>query len=475
MLGNIGLTRAVTTSLLILRPSSSAFVSNSILTKAFVSWSTRGERVRLFSESEEQSFDQEAAGEAYPPGVADGFFITRQYSTPYRFDLAEFGDISDRLQLTPENITLPVSLMLLDPLEYPSFSKARKAIRKGNVVIHRAIDRLDQSHLDKGGLELDQLSRGRVGDRVYAGDIVCKQERLSHGAYSSLLSYDSKPAFDLPVIYEDDYLAVVNKPAGVLVYGEGNKGRNTVKFALPYVVAPPAHDIVDRLERPELCHRLDKPTSGLLIVGKTKPAVVSLSRQFEDREVQKTYTAILNGKLDQPESSTLSSVQAFEMGVDVDPTSTDRWHIAQNVMDEKNATTIWRVLRYQRSLKAENQTLTIVEMKPKSGRYHQLRRQMAWIYNCPIIGDTTYGGTLEHKRWGRGLMLCSNRVVFTHPCYSQSDLDQKDPSTMLTKKHDGSGVLVTLSIDLAPKFESFLAAEEKKFLYSNETATIPSS
>jgi 23S rRNA-/tRNA-specific pseudouridylate synthase len=440
-------------------------VSYSFLTKA-----ARGERVCLFSVLESEEHDQEEAI-AYPPGVADGFFITKQYSTPNRFDLAEFGDISDRLQLSPGNITLPVSLMLLDPLAYPSFSKARKAIRKGNVVIHRA--NMDQQ-LD-GELDAARLSRGRVGDRVYSGDIVCKQERLSHGAYSSLLSYDSKPAFELPVIYEDDHLAVVNKPAGVLVYGEGNKGRNTVKFALPYVVAPPALDIVDRLERPELCHRLDKPTSGLLIVGKTKPAVVSLSRQFEDRKVQKTYTAILNGKLDQPESATISSIEAFEMGVDVDPSSNARWHVAQNTMDEKNATTIWRVLRYQRSLKAQNQTLTVVEMKPKSGRYHQLRRQMAWIYNCPIIGDTTYGGTLEHKRWGRGLMLCSNGVVFTHPCYSQSDLDQMDPNTTLVKKQDGSGVLVCLSIDVAPKFDSFLAGEEKKFLYSTEAATLPSS
>ena len=399
------------------------------------------------------------------PGLSDGFFITSHYATPFEpfnFDDTIFSvsDI-DRLQLTPDNITLPAALLLMDPDEYPSLSRARKTCRKGTILVHRGPFGEEEQP------SKDRLSKGRVGDRIFPGDVLCKQVRMSHGSYSDYISNvnGAKPPFDLPIVYEDDYLAIVNKPAGVLVHGEGDKGRNTVKSALPYFVKPPPMDICDRLNRPELCHRLDKPTSGLLIIAKTKSASVHMSRQFEDRHVKKTYTAVLNGKLEceTTNQKSISSLEAHEMGVDVDPTSSHRWYVAENNLDDKIAITAWRVLRYQQSLKAQNQTLTVVELKPKTGRYHQLRRQMAWMYNCPIIGDTTYGGVLDdetNKRWGRGLMLCSTRVVFEHPRKGRRCDDDEQQQQ---QQED----LVSVSIDVPPKFESFLAAEEKKFYYAN--------
>jgi 23S rRNA pseudouridine1911/1915/1917 synthase len=105
-------------------------------------------------------------------------------------------------------------------------------------------------------------------------------------------------------------------------------------------------------------------------------------------------------------------------------------------------------------LDAKDSTLTVVELKPKTGRFHQLRRQMAYLYDCPIVGDTTYGGDVPNKRWKRGLFLCSNRVVFPHPKYNgASSRNQSN--------------IVSVSIDLPNKFESFLAAEQTKWYYHN--------
>jgi RluA family pseudouridine synthase len=388
-----------------------------------------------------------------PPGIPDGFFITQHYATSLydEFDLSPLkaSDV-ERLQLSSTNISLPAALMLVDPSNYPSLSKARKACRRGNILIHRGT-----SAAAAFAPSQEQLSKGRVGDRVYPGDVLCQQTRLSHGAYSNFVS--SQPlTFDLPVVYEDDDIAIVNKPAGIVVYEEGG-GRNNIKAALPHILKPPpsSRNNDTTVTRPELCHRLDKPTSGLLIIAKTKDAAVHMSRQFEDRTVKKTYTAILTGRLEasSDDSRQVSSQEAFEMGVDVDPNSHEQWYVAENMLDDKHALTLWRVLRYQPSLDAKDFTLTVVELKPKTGRNHQLRRQMAYLYNCPIVGDTTYGGDVPNKRWKRGLFLCSNRVVFPHP--NNSEASSRNQS------------VVSVSIDLPPKFENFLAAEQTKWYYHN--------
>jgi 23S rRNA-/tRNA-specific pseudouridylate synthase len=436
-------------------------------------------------------------------GLQDGYVIVDYYATQPNtlFDIHKVFGIEDidRLKLTSENITLPAALCLLQPDEYPSLSRARKACRKCAILIHRHRDPCSvrdddstspfppfppfppsQEPFDHKNLT---FRRGLVGDRVYPGDVICKQARRSHGSYSEYISDTAKPSFDLPIVYEDDYIAIVNKPPGVLVYdacgvdGEAQHsrrdgaGRNTIKFALPYVITPPPMDLPDRLDRPELCHRLDKPTSGLLIVAKTKGASVSMSRQFEDRKVKKTYTAILNGKLEEKialsTSSVVSSKEAHDMGIDVDPNSCHRWCVAENVLDDKVAITLWRVVQYQSSIKAQNQTLTVVELKPKTGRHHQLRRQMAWMYNCPIVGDTTYGGVLDEtttKRWGRGLFLCATSVLFSHPLS-----DVSADASLLQQQHEdeAQGSMVRASIPVPPKFETFLTAEGNKFNYSH--------
>jgi 23S rRNA pseudouridine1911/1915/1917 synthase len=125
--------------------------------------------------------------------------------------------------------------------------------------------------------------RGRAGDRVHPLDTVHIQTRLSNSFYPSL-TY-AKPAFDLPVIYEDDEIAIVDKPAGIVTYShrKGGHGRMTVRAALPYCLKPPASNSTRQiLRRPSPVHRLDKATSGLMVIAKTKGAMVDLSKVREE-------------------------------------------------------------------------------------------------------------------------------------------------------------------------------------------------
>jgi 23S rRNA pseudouridine1911/1915/1917 synthase len=420
-----------------------------------------------------------------PPGISEGFFVVQQYSIPedgscdtmmMNHPLLD-KDLVQRLELSPQNMTLPVALLLLDPQEYPSLSRARKACRKGNILVHRGPKDGDAALLFDA---TTKTTRGRVSDRVFPGDVIGKQVRMSHGSYSSFLSLTAKPSFELPVVYEDDHFAIVHKPAGVLVYEEGGGGTNTIRFALPYVLTPPKQGTLGVFPRPESCHRLDKPTSGLLVVAKTKPAAVHLTRQFEERIIQKTYVALVDGIPKESTDTAMSSSEAHGMGLDVDPNANVAWQMAQTMLEGKEATTAWRSMGHFPSPSAAGQTVTLVELKPKTGRYHQLRRTMAWMYDCPIIGDTTYGTIAsknpKEKRWRRGLMLCSNRITLQHPYFNtESGREEWSQLEDRTKYQKGAlqmskddKVLVSVSIDAPYKFGKFLEGEEKRARFVEE-------
>lgn len=451
------------------------------------------------------SAEQDADCLSLPKGTPDGFYILNHFKVP---DSQEENNLNtlieseldqslvnadssitkritqeeiDRLQIDGSNVTLPVALMLLDPTEYPSFSKARKACRKGYIVIHRGPLGVDEKTGENNVFDPDKCIRGRVGDRVYPSDVIGKQVRMSGGFYPSLPS--NRPPFYIPVIYEDDHFAIVNKPAGVVVYShrKGGFGANTLRSVLPYALKPPKRGTVAIIRRPAPCHRLDRPTSGLLLVAKTKPAMVDITRQFVERNVKKTYTAILNGIPNEPIESSIPAEDARKLGVDIDNddhsslTNDGRaqpWQLIDHPLNGKSAVTVWRPLKYFNSLDANDQTLTLVEMKPKTGRYHQLRQHMALVRECPLVGDKTYdGGGDAMKLRGRGLFLCSNKVKLSHPYYNTEagrkeweslPQEEKWSNGQIKLSDDGSSVEVHASIDLPDKFDSFISNESKK-------------
>lgn len=249
---------------------------------------------------------------------------------------------------------LPLSVKIITLLEIYGISRQRSI----------CICRSRHENYDHDDSTLDFNELGKVIARVHPGDIIGFQRRARND-YNSILGTPYRPPpFEIQVVYEDEHMAIVNKPAGVVVYraeggrgggARGGHGRDTLLSALPYVLKP--SNFSDPLERPQPVHRLDRPTSGLTVVAKTKAAAVHLAQQFEYRKARKTYCAIVNGV---PNHTAASS----------------SWNTIDHDLDGKSAITSWKQIRVVQSLHGRDGRLTLVELKPKTGRYHQLRRHM---------------------------------------------------------------------------------------------------
>lgn len=186
---------------------------------------------------------------------------------------------------------------------------------------------------------------------------------------------------ELKVIFEDDFLAIIHKPAGISV--SGNQYR-TIQNAIIHQVNPSSQQ--DALKWPRPVHRLDNPTSGLLVIAKTANAIIRLSHQFKERKVSKTYTAIVMGiPLEQGKINT--------------------------PINGQQAHTTYKRLEHINSLRSTS--LALLQLHPHTGRTHQLRIHCAES-GFPILGDVQYGpkgGTLLHK----GLFLCATELSLRHP------------------------------------------------------------
>ncbi len=175
------------------------------------------------------------------------------------------------------------------------------------------------------------------------------------------------------VLYEDEDLLVIDKPAGLPVHpAPGHPDHTLVNGILAYLSTPP--DTGDAL-RPGIVHRLDKDTSGLMLVAKNRPAHVDLSRQFKSREVNKTYLALVRGRLS-PDRG------AIEAAIGRDPRNRKRMAV---VTDDRGraARTRYRVIEYVGSH-------SLLEIIMETGRTHQIRVHLAAIGH-PVVGDATYG------------------------------------------------------------------------------------
>jgi 23S rRNA pseudouridine1911/1915/1917 synthase len=182
----------------------------------------------------------------------------------------------------------------------------------------------------------------------------------------------------------------------------------------PHVLKPPKEGTEGVLEYPALVHRLDAPTSGLLVLSKTMEASVHLSGQFEGRNVFKTYSALLEGV----------------------PVHGDR---IESPIDGKDSVTLWKEIRKVQTTKG---VLTMVEFYPQSGRKHQLRKHASEILKCPIVGDELYGSTV-----GRSLFLCANAIKIKHPI---------------------EDLWIEQSIELPKRFEDYITREEQRYFKYQE-------
>lgn len=202
---------------------------------------------------------------------------------------------------------------------------------------------------------------------------------------NELLVQKKQIELPLTVCFEDDHLAILHKPAGILV--SGNKAK-TIVNALSYNLRESTQR--DALLQPQPAHRLDFATSGLLLIGKSKAALLALNELFENKKIQKVYHAVTLG--------TMLKSETVEIEV-----------------DGKESFSTYEVLETVASLKFEY--LNLVRLTPLTGRRHQLRKHMAAI-GSPILGDVLYGKEGFILK-GKGLFLQASSVLFEHPFTSE--------------------------------------------------------
>ena len=267
------------------------------------------------------------------------------------------------------NITLPVALLLLNPTEYPTLSPARREIRKGSILI------APSSYNQNATI----IKRGKGDDRTHPFDIIAKQVYMSENKNSCDGMLNQNPNIPIIVQYQDNHITVINKPAGAPAIPSRKDGhrRQTVQAALPFLLKPP-QSFPTELLYPHNCHRLDMPTSGLLVCAKTKPALVSMSHLFESHAADRTYVATINGVLESNLCIPLTSYEAKRLDMQIDDDDNNHaWNIIATELDNKPCITLWRAMQTSESNNiARNNTFAKIEIILKTGRYHQIRRHM---------------------------------------------------------------------------------------------------
>lgn len=235
----------------------------------------------------------------------------------------------------------------------PTRSSLKKAIKKNLILIDGQT--ASTGSLLKGGEKIELLEQVVHSNR--------KQFKLS-----------------LSIVFEDDHLAIIEKPAGIVVSG------NTFKSIDNALIHALKTSGLEDAVRPRPVHRLDYPTSGLLLIGKTSSSIRILNSMFEQKKITKTYHAVTIGNMN-------------SNGTVVSP------------IDGKDAVSHYRLLQSVSSDRFEK--LNLLELYPETGRKHQLRKHMSSVEH-PILGDREYGKEPLILK-GKGLFLHASKLSFTHP------------------------------------------------------------
>lgn len=248
-----------------------------------------------------------------------------------------------------------------------------------------------------GGLRLDRylttatgLPRSQIQRLIKAGLVLVdgrrpKASATAHpGQQISLSIPPPQPSTLTPepipidILYEDTDLLVLNKPAGLVVHPAPGHQAGTLVHAILYHC--PDLPGIGEERRPGIVHRLDKETSGVMVVAKTDTAMASLATQFKGRQVKKTYIALVHGEVKQPEGQIVADIGRHER---------DRKRMAVRTRKGREAVTIYRVMKRLDSL-------TLLQLQPHTGRTHQIRVHLSAIGH-PVVGDKLYGGTKEKR------------------------------------------------------------------------------
>ena len=326
-----------------------------------------------------------------------GIVLTCLAFNPPRISVPKYGidHIYEPLSLNREVDGLPIHRILfnLDPVNFLSLSQAKRAVEYGRVLL------LENDVLSGtvDGCNLATVANSttvlRENDKILA-----IRSRLFNEYYPQSSTKNVEPpatyvqmlqSCEYPVLYEDESIAIVNKPEGIDTIGEK---RLDLQSVLPFILRPPnmkSNNLKDNVYLPRPIHRLDRGTSGCVLVAKTQRSMKHYSHMFATRRVQKTYCAIVFGK--PSTGAKLTDYSAIYYPI-----------------DGKDAITYWKV-----NMTVETDEwgqLSLLHIVPKTGRYHQIRRHLSYCLSCPIVGDAKYdgGGDLAKQSRELGLFLCAN-------------------------------------------------------------------
>lgn len=262
------------------------------------------------------------------------------------------------------------------------------------------------SRLDKA-IELDGFSRSRIQKLIDGGSVTVNgktakgRDKINPGDVIRIEIPPAEPmsvqAEDIPldIVYEDGDLLVVNKPQGMVVHqGAGNYTGTLVNALLHHCRGELSG--IGGIERPGIVHRIDKETSGLLLVAKTDLAHQSLSAQIKDKTAAREYVCVTSGNL---------TVQKGKIDAPIGRHPVERTKMAVTAKNSKNAVTHFEVIEQLRNA-------SLVRCRLETGRTHQIRVHMAYIGH-PILGDTVYGGKNTYNLQGQALH--AEKIAFNHP------------------------------------------------------------
>ncbi|MBA6416218.1 tRNA pseudouridine(65) synthase TruC [Colwellia sp. 6M3] len=221
----------------------------------------------------------------------------------------------------------------------------------------------------------------------------------------------------LKILYQDEYLVAVDKPAGLFVH-RSFMDKDEIYFALQLI-----RDQIGQYVYP--LHRLDRPTSGVLLFALTKDVARLMGQAFTDRKIQKTYYALTRGHLlgegliDYPLKEKLDDLGDKNVSRDKEPQSATTFYQSDAIATLEVPLGKYSSVRY-----------SLIKCLPQTGRRHQIRRHLAHLRH-PIIGDINYGDNKQNPFFGeyfgfKRLMLIAKKVEFTHPITEQTIVIEAD-------------------------------------------------
>jgi pseudouridine synthase, rluA family len=198
----------------------------------------------------------------------------------------------------------------------------------------------------------------------------------------------------IDIVYEDSDIAVINKQAGLVVHPAHGHYSGTLVNAILYHIKDLSG--INGEIRPGIVHRLDKDTSGLIVIAKNDKVHTALTEMFQEKKIRKTYLAILKGKLNKSEGKIVTQIGR-------DKNNRKKMTVIDDVTKGKTAITNYRVI-------SQNNLFTLVKVNIETGRTHQIRVHMRHL-GYPILGDSVYGRKDNEKRQ----MLHAYKLEFLHP------------------------------------------------------------